>query len=53
MTQIELAKFLGISNERLCRYESGAVLVPAWVLMVVTSEAAKLTQGNHHNIVKK
>ena len=41
LTQVELAKFLGISNQRLCRYESGIILVPAWVLMVVSEEAAK------------
>ena len=43
LSQTDLAKFLGISNDRLCRYESGSVLVPAWVLLVIEQEAAKLT----------
>lgn len=42
LSQTHLAKFLGISNERLCRYESGAVLVPAWILLIVEQEASKL-----------
>ena len=42
LSQTDLAKFLGISNDRLCRYESGSVLVPAWILLVVEQEAAKL-----------
>lgn len=41
LTQIEFAKMLGISNERLCRYESGVVLVPAWVLIIAEAESAK------------
>ena len=42
LSQTDLAKFLGISNDRLCRYESGSVLVPAWILLIVEQEAAKL-----------
>ena len=38
LSQIELAKNLGIANDRLCKYELGIVLVPAWVLMVVEEE---------------
>jgi len=42
LSQIELAGQLGITNDRLSRYESGKILVPAWVLMVVEREAEKL-----------
>ncbi len=38
LSQIELAKMLGIANDRLCKYELGIVLVPAWVLIVVEEE---------------
>lgn len=43
LSQTDLAKFLSISNERLCRYESGSVIVPAWVLLVIEQEVSKLT----------
>ena len=42
LSQIELAEMLGITNDRLSRYESGKILVPAWVLMVVEREAEKM-----------
>lgn len=41
LSQLGLAAKLGITNDRISRYEAGSVLVPAWVLIVVEREALK------------
>jgi transcriptional regulator with XRE-family HTH domain len=44
-TQKDFAKMLGVSPDRLCKYEYGKILVPAWVLIVAEKEAAHISGG--------
>jgi ribosome-binding protein aMBF1 (putative translation factor) len=53
LSQIELAEMLGITNDRLSRYESGKILVPAWVLMVVEREAEKMKVKSKQKSVRQ